>query len=259
LVLPVATAQDAAMISRLFALFLLVPIAALAPPGAARADDSPIVVELFTSQGCSSCPPADKYLTELAKRPDVMALAFHIEYWNYIGWPDPYSKPWATRRQREYIAKLKQRFIYTPEIVVQGTAEAVGSERGTVEALIRAAASKRLPHPDLKLRWREDGSLLVNVGNGPSPQGAPATLWLLGYDHLHTNAVLAGENEGKTAMNPNPVRAFRRLGAWAGWSEELIVSADEAKTLGDDCAVVILQLDGNGPILTAADIDMPGS
>ncbi len=247
------------MMSRLLALFLLVPVVALTAPGNARAGESPIVVELFTSQGCSSCPPADKYLAELAKRPDVIALAFHIEYWNYIGWSDPYSKPWATRRQREYIAKLKQRFIYTPEMVVQGAAEAVGSERGTVEDLIRAAAAKRLPHPDLQLRWREDGALIVDVGNGQSPAGMPATLWLVGYDHLHKNAVLAGENEGTTAINPNPVRAFKRLGAWAGWSEELVVPVDEAKSLGDDCAVVIVQLDGSGPILTAAEIDMPGS
>src|SRR5579871_4613367 len=90
---PARAAQDAMMFPRLSALFLLVPVAALAQPGAARAEEhqsSPVVVELFTSQGCSSCPPADKYLGELAKRPDVMALAFHIEYWNYIGWPDPY-------------------------------------------------------------------------------------------------------------------------------------------------------------------------
>ena len=245
--------------ARLFAFILLVPIAALALPGIARADEPPIVVELFTSQGCSSCPPADKYLGELAKRPDVMALAFHIEYWNYIGWPDPYSKPWATRRQRDYSAKLKQRFVFTPEIVVQGAAEGVGSERETIEALIRAAEAKPLPHPDLKLRWREDGALIVDVGDGPSPVGTPATVWLLGYDHMHTTQILAGENEGKTAWDHHPVRSFRRLGGWAGWSEELIVAPDEAKTLGDDCAVVLVQLDGTGPILIAAELDMPGN
>src|SRR5215469_3910472 len=134
------------MILRLFGLLLLIPVAAAAAPSdTVRADEPPIVVELFTSQGCSSCPPADKYLGELAKRPDVMALAFHVEYWNYIGWADPYSKPWATRRQHDYSAKLKQRFVYTPEMVVQGAAEGVGSERDTIEALIRAAAEKRLP------------------------------------------------------------------------------------------------------------------
>jgi hypothetical protein len=241
------------MMPRFFALVLILPIIS----GAARADDAPIVVELFTSQGCSSCPPADKFLGELAKRPDILALAFHVEYWNYIGWADPYSKPWATRRQREYSANLKQRFVYTPEMVIQGAAEGVGSERETIEALIRAAAEKHMPHPDLTLRWRSDGALLADLGNGKSPHDAPATVWLIGYDRLHTNPVLAGENEGKVAWDHHPVRSFRRLGSWAGWSEQLIVPAEEAKRLGDYRAAVLLQLDGTGPILTAASIDLP--
>ncbi len=241
------------MIPRFFALLLIVPMMA----GAARADNAPVVVELFTSQGCSSCPPADKYLGELAKRPDILALAFHVEYWNYIGWADPYSKPWATRRQREYSARLKQRYVYTPEMVVQGAAEGVGSERETVEAMIRAAEAKHLPHPDLKLHWRDDGALLADLGDGRSPEGAPATVWLVGYDGLRTNPVLAGENEGKIAWDHHPVRSFRRLGSWAGWSERLVVPPDEAKALGDYGVAVLLQLDGTGPILTAASIDLP--
>jgi hypothetical protein len=228
-----------------------------AAPLRARADDGPIVVELFTSQGCSSCPPADRYLGELAKRPDLLALAYHIEYWNYIGWTDAYSKPWATRRQRDYQAALKLRYVYTPEMVIQGASEGVGSERTVIEPLIRAAEAKRPPHPDLKLRWREDGALLADIGDGPSPKGEPATLWLVGYDNMHTMSVTAGENEGKTAWDHHPVRSFRRLGSWAGWSEQLVVPPEEAKGLGDAGAAVLLQLDGNGPILTAASIQMP--
>src|SRR5579863_7436988 len=136
------------MFPRLFASLLLVPVAALARPGAARAEEhqsSPVVVELFTSQGCSSCPPADKYLGELAKRPDVMALAFHVEYWNYIGWTDSYSKPWATQRQRDYEAAMKLRYVYTPEMVIQGASEGVGSEPMAIEPMIRAAEAKQPP------------------------------------------------------------------------------------------------------------------
>ncbi len=238
---------------RLFALLLLVPAWA----GAACADDSPIVVELFTSQGCSSCPPADKYLGELAKRPDILALAFHVEYWNYIGWTDPYSKPWATRRQRDYSTRLKQRYVYTPEMVVQGGAEGVGSERETIEALIRTAAAQRAAHPALNLHWREDGALLADFGDGKSPPGEPATVWLVGYDRMHTTPVLAGENEGRTAWDHHPVRSFRRLGSWAGWSEQLIVPPDEVKNLSDYGAAVLLQADGTGAILTAASIELP--
>jgi hypothetical protein len=224
----------------------------------ARADNSPVVVELFTSQGCSSCPPADKYLGELAKRPDLLALAFHVEYWNYIGWTDAYSKPWATQRQRDYEAALKLRYVYTPQMVIEGAAEGVGSEPPAIAPLIRAAEANRAPHPDLTLRWRDDGALVADIGEGKSPSGQPATLWLVGYDNLHTMAVTAGENQGKTAWDHHPVRSFRRLGSWAGWSEELIVPAEEAQHLSDYAAAVLLQENGTGPILTAASIQLPG-
>lgn len=236
-------------------LLLLGALVAAVP---ARADDSPVVVELFTSQGCSSCPPADKYLGELAKRSDLLALAFHVEYWNYIGWTDAYSKPWATQRQRGYEADLKLRYVYTPQMVIEGASEGVGSEPATIEPLIRAAEANRAPHPALTLRWRNDGALLADVGDGPSPPGAPATLWLVGYDNMHTMAVTAGENQGKTAWDHHPVRSFRRLGSWAGWSEELIVPPEEAKNLSDYGAAVLLQENGTGPILTAASIQLPG-
>jgi len=241
------------MIVRFFIGLLLLPIIA----SGAYADEPPVVVELFTSQGCSSCPPADKFLGELAKRPELLVLAFHVEYWNYIGWTDPYSKPWATRRQRDYSTRLKQRFIYTPEMVVQGSAEGIGSERDTIEALIRTAAENRPPHPDLKLHWRDDGALLVDLGDGRSPSGQPATVWLVGFDRMHTTQVMAGENEGKTAWDHRPVRSFRRLGGWAGYSEELVVPPDEAKNLGDYGAAIIVQQDGTGPILTAASATLP--
>src|SRR6185437_8059545 len=110
----------------------------------------------------------------------------------------------------------------------------------------------------LTLHWRDDGALVADVGDGPSPPGQPATLWLVGYDKMRTMAVTAGENEGRTAWDHRAVRSFRRLGAWAGWSEQLVVPADEAKNLGDYGIAVLLQLDGSGPILTAANIQMPG-
>ena len=225
-------------------------------PGLASAGAQPtVVVELFTSQGCSSCPPADAYLGELAKRPDLLAVAFHVEYWNYIGWVDPFAKPWATRRQHDYMSTLHTRYIFTPEIVVNGASEGIGSERDAIEPLIHAASAVSAPHPDLTLLWREDGALIVDVGAGQSPPDEPAVLWLLGYDGLHETKVLRGENEGRTLADHHAVRSFRKLGAWLGWSEELIVPADEAKTLGDSGIAVLLQAAGSGPIITAAQID----
>ncbi|MGH6995756.1 MAG: DUF1223 domain-containing protein [Stellaceae bacterium] len=218
------------------------------------AHPAPVVVELFTSQGCSSCRPADAYFGELAKRSDVIALGFHVDYWNYIGWNDPFAKPWATARQRQYQDDLKTRFVYTPQIVVDGAAEAVGSDDEKCDALIDAAKTKAEPRPTLALHWRADGALAVDVGSGESPAGQPATLWLIGYDSTHTTQVLRGENEGLTITDFHPVRSYSQLGKWAGWSAEFIVPAAKAKTLGDGGIAVLLQERGTGPILTAAEI-----
>ena len=110
--------------------------AMLLPTAASVAEPAPVVVELFTSQGCSRCPPADAYLAELARRPDIVALSFHVDYWNYVGWRDPFSSTRWSKRQRDYGASLNRRFVYTPQIVVDGRDESIGSRRPRVEALI---------------------------------------------------------------------------------------------------------------------------
>jgi hypothetical protein len=233
---------------------LLVVLAMLAVPAAlARAEERPpIVVELFTSQGCNSCPPADAYLGELARRPGILAFAFHVDYWNYIGWTDPFGRPWSSTRQRGYQKSLNERFVYTPQIVVNGAAQGIGSERDTIEGLLRAAtAVPPRPHPELTLHRRPDGALIVDVGAGQSPPQAPADIWLIGFDRMHNTQVLRGENEGQTLTDYHPVRAYRRIGAWPGWALELVVPASETEALGDEVAVLV-QTAGLGPILTAS-------
>ena len=238
------------------AVLLASPVIAAEPsaPATTAARHMPVVVELFTSQGCSSCVAADAYFAELAKRPDVIALAFHVDYWNYIGWTDPFAKPWASARQRDYRESLKTRFVYTPQMVVDGTAQTVGSDEAECDALIRAAAAKIATGPLLDLQWRADGALIVDVGAGPSPPGEPATLWLIGYDTEHTTHVLRGENQGRTIADYHPVRSYQRLGKWAGWSAEFIVPAAKVKTLGNGGIAVLLQDNSTGPILSAAQI-----
>src|SRR5487761_450535 len=162
-------------------LFPLIVSLALSAPlaGSTRAAESapspapsaPVVVELFTSQGCSSCVAADAYFGELVKRSDVIALAFHVDYWNYIGWTDPFAKPWASARQHDYRESLKTRFVYTPQIVVNGVAQVVGSDESKCDSLIDAAQAKPKNGPNLSLHWREDGALAVDVGAGASPPG----------------------------------------------------------------------------------------
>ncbi|HXQ50346.1 MAG TPA: DUF1223 domain-containing protein [Stellaceae bacterium] len=223
---------------------------------AAAEEQRPVVVELFTSQGCNSCPPADAFLGELANRPELLTLAFHVDYWNYIGWTDPFARPWATTRQRAYQQSLRERFVYTPQMVVNGAAQGIGSERETIETLIHAAKDEAKPphRPDVALRWREDGALLVEVGAGDSPPRSPADIWLVGFDRPHRTQVLRGENEGQTITDYNVVRSYRRIGAWPGWSLELVVPADQIAAPGDGGVAVLVQTAGVGPVLAATTI-----
>ena len=231
---------------------VLAALLALAAPACAD-ERPPIVVELFTSQGCNSCPPADAYLGDLTQRPGLLTLAFHVDYWNYIGWDDPFARPWSAARQKGYQKSLNERFVYTPQIVVNGEAQGIGSERATIEALLRAAAAASpRAHPAVTLRRRQDGALIVDVGAGDSPPRAPADIWLVGFDRMHHTRVLRGENEGQTLTDYHPVRFYRRIGAWPGWSLELVVPAADAVALGSGEVAVLIQTAGLGPILTAS-------
>lgn len=235
--------------------FLSAGLLVLALTGSAAAEvQPPVVVELFTSQGCSSCPPADAYLGELAQRPGVLALAFHIDYWNYIGWTDPFARPWASARQRGYMESLHLPYVYTPQIVVEGAAQAIGSERATIETMIRAAAQARLPAPVLSLARGGDGALTVTVGAGHAP-AAGTTLWLVGYDPRHATEVLHGENRGRKLIDYNAVRTLRRIGAWTGAPLTLTLPATPGEK--SSAMAVLLQENATGPILTAATLPGP--
>jgi hypothetical protein len=239
------------MVRRSLAVLTLI----LMPLPAPAQDRSPVVVELYTSQGCNSCPPADAYFGELTRRPDLLTLAFHVDYWNYIGWTDPFARPWATARQKAYQMSLNERYVYTPQMVVNGAAQGIGSERDTIERLIRAAVAARgAEGPELALRWRQDGALLVEVGAGDSPPRAPADIWLVGFDGKHQTEVTQGENEGQTITDYHPVKTYRRIGGWPGWSLELVVPADEAKAAGDGGIAVLVQAAEVGPLFAAATI-----
>src|SRR5271167_1683708 len=148
--------------TKIFALFLSLGLAVTSGP--ARADERPIVVELFTSEGCSSCPPADALLAELAGRPDVLALSFHVDYWDRLGWKDPFSSPDATRRQHGYADLLGLATVYTPQMVVDGRWQAVGSDRSEVE---RALGSARRSRDGVPVALAVDhGRARITLGQG---------------------------------------------------------------------------------------------
>jgi hypothetical protein len=240
----------------LFLAVLVTALAPLAPAGVDAAETPPVVVELYTAQGCRNCPPADAYFAELARRDDVLALGFHVDYWNYIGWADPLAFKAATERQRAYRRRLHLPYIYTPEIIVGGSAEGVGSERHAIDGLIADAKAHQPPHPALHLARRGDGALVVEVGALTSAQ-EPATLWLVGYGKPRTTSVPEGENAGKLLTDYQPVHAVESIGTWSGKAMETVVSAAQCDAAGDGGLAVLLQSGGDGPILTAARLETP--
>jgi len=218
----------------------------------AAEDADPIVVELFTSQGCSSCPPADKFLGDLAKQPGILALSFHVDYWDYIGWKDPFASHQATLRQRKYAQAFDIAYVYTPQMIVQGSVQGVGSDRSDIESEIARLRQKRPVHPSLAVERRGDGSLAVEVGAGEALK--PATVWLVCYDRHHETEVPRGENAGATLTDYHVVRHFEAIGTWKGEVIELTVPPDEvAEYLGspNGAIAVLVQSAGTGPILAA--------
>src|SRR5262245_52022110 len=200
--------------SRLIAAFglaaALIPAAALMPAGALAAD-RPVVVELFTSQGCSSCPPANAYLNEMARdRRDVLPLAFHVTYWDRLGWKDPFSLEAATARQDRYGHRFGDG-SYTPEIVVDGASSHVGSDRAGVGPAIEQG--RRKTETAAAISVSKDGGELVIEGGGGRRSGK---VLLIGFDHDHQTAIRRGENGGRTLAESNVVRSIRAIGDWQG-------------------------------------------
>jgi hypothetical protein len=240
-----------AMITRRLLLTASAALAGAAAAGqrATAAEKRPIVVELFTSQGCSSCPPADAFLGELAKRSDLLPLAFHVDYWDYIGWPDRFADRAWTARQRAYRQALGLRSIYTPQMVVDGRIDVVGSYRAHVERAISTAREKS-SGTRLSLSRAADGGLNIEIA-GNSGAAGEAELLLVTYDRRQETAVQRGENAGKKLVEYNIVRALSRVGAWRGGTDVHKVAAAALPDVGDQC-VVLLQSPGPGPILAAA-------
>jgi hypothetical protein len=188
----------------------------------------PVVVELFTSQGCSSCPPADALLNELASRPDVIALGFHVDYWDSLGWKDPLSAPGSTQRQRDYARLLNLPTIYTPQMVIDGHLQLVGSDRTAVLAGIERTAT---PVAATVTFAPSQGDVEIGPGAGTGK------VLLVRFQHHRDTAVENGENAGLHARDANGVTALTELGDWHG--EALHFAIDPP--LADEGIAVLVQ------------------
>lgn len=238
-----------------FALLPLVLLAAgLFSASAVRAADgvdAPVVVELFTSQGCSSCPAADAYLGELAERKDVIALSEHVDYWNYIGWVDRFASEQTTQRQKAYMHTLGAAYVYTPQMVINGGSHVVGSDRVAVAQAIEAAGEKPGPHLAVSMTTEANGGLHLSIPAGAVSE--PASILLVAFDRQHETEVTAGENNGRSIINYRVVRGFAEIGRYEGKATSIVLGPDnmpKSMPAAEGCAV-LLQSEGSGAIIGA--------
>jgi hypothetical protein len=230
------------------------PLVAASPKPVAQGN---AVIELFTSQGCSSCPPADKLLTELAKRPGVIALSYSVDYWNYLGWHDTLSSPANSERQREYAQTRGDGRVYTPQVVVDGLTHVNGADETAIDKAI-TAASVRLADVEVPISMHAEGDSLV-IGLGAAPANShtrAATVWLAIAKEQETVSVTRGENRGRTLSYHHPVRELSPVGMWKGEAMTLRLPLKDLKTMGGDCLVALLQVENAGPILGAAEYEV---
>lgn len=207
-----------------------------------------VVVELYTSQGCSSCPPADAFLGELAKDPDVIALALHVDYWDYIGWTDQFASPQFTERQKAYARAEGHRTIYTPQIIVGGVERIEGADAARVAEDV---ARHKQTVPAVALQVARQGKDVVIKADPSAGAVFPLKVQLVRYRPQETVAIEYGENAGQVVDYHNIVTEWTVLGLWTGQAPlDLTVPAPEGDPL-----VVILQGEGPGPIAAAAEVE----
>lgn len=218
---------------------------ALAGMAAAQETSAPVVVELYTSQGCSSCPPADEIMAQLAKDPRVIALALHVDYWDYLGWKDKFADPKFTARQKAYAKAIRDRMVYTPQMIVQGQDRVVGSRADEVEAAIRQHLG-RVSAVRMVAERGEGGRLTIRAEADPPP-GKTLRVQLVRFRPAQEVAIKRGENSGRKVTYHNIVTSWQVLGDWTGEAPLLM----EAEAGGNEPAVVIIQSEGPGEILAA--------
>jgi len=234
---------------------LLAGVAALHSGAAAQTTSAKVVLELFTSQGCSSCPPADALLESYTRRDDVIALSVPVDYWDRLGWRDTFASRQHTNRQQEYASARGDGQVYTPQVVVSGRTHVVGSSRpGIDDAIVATKTALRDSQVPLSIHFDGD-TLVVQVGGALAGAAIPhARLLLAAVQDAGTVSIRRGENANRTVTYHNIVRSLRTIGAWTGAPSTLRVTKNEFSVAGTQFLVVLLQNGTGGPILNAAQI-----
>jgi hypothetical protein len=225
-----------------------------APAFAAESFVPRAVVELYTSQGCNSCPPADQVLHDMAdQHDDLLLLSYHVDYWNYLGWEDPFSDARYSERQRDYANRMRERYVYTPQVIINGDHVVRATARQQIEAATTTSPDLR-DLADIHLSTIDraqpaEGTISLH-GVGKPGAGQVSQIWLVGFDREHQRDVLSGENAGKRLVNANVVREMVSLGQWDGTGQQKIPFAMTAAY--DGGLAVLVQNGRGGPISGAA-------
>jgi hypothetical protein len=238
---------------------LLLGVVALHTGAAAQTTSANVVLELFTSQGCSSCPPADALLASYVKRDDVIALSVAVDYWDRLGWKDTFASREHTNRQRDYARARGDGQVYTPQVVINGKFHVVGSSRSAIDgAIAMAKTAPRESQVPLRVHF-EHNALIVQVGGAPAGAAiSTARLLLAVVQDAGTVSIRRGENANRIVTYYNIVRGLKTIGAWAGTPSTLRVSKSEFSVAGTQSLVVLLQNGIGGPIMNAAQIRIAG-
>jgi hypothetical protein len=228
--------------------------AAVAFASSASAGEKRAVIELFTSQGCSSCPSADRLLGELSRDRSLVALSLSVEYWDYLGWKDTLALAGHAMRQRGYAKSRGDRQVYTPQAVVNGVAHTVGSDRAAIERAIGQSTAK--PGTMSVPVTVADAGGRITVTLPDSSSGARGEVWLCGVKKAIAVQIERGENRGRKVTYHNVVRDWHKLGEWTGQSRSWTVSRSDFKAGVDEAAVIVQERSNGHPgrVLGAANI-----
>ena len=211
------------------------------------------VLELFTSQGCSSCPPADRILQTYSTSKDIMALSLPVDYWDYIGWKDTLASPKNAQRQRSYISKFRDGPMYTPQIVVNGRAEALGSSKRQIENAILDTSKGFEKHRIPVHSWHNNTAIVIRIGAAPADRPVKeATIWLTQIQKTANVEIKAGENRGKSLTYKNVVREMTPVGTWNGKAMTIRLSRKAVLFPETDDGAILVQEATHGPIIGAA-------
>jgi hypothetical protein len=217
-----------------------------------EAGERPVLVELYTSQGCSSCPPADASLARLARRDDVVALSLHVDYWDYLGWRDTFGQRQFAERQHGYREAWGKRVVYTPQMIVQGKRDVSGLRAGAIEDAVRGEQGAA---PVVQIRIEPHDGMLMCVIE-PVAGKVSGTIWIAKYNLASTVAIERGENAGRSITYHNVVTSLNRFGDWTGSDpDEYPMPMPDP---GEGVAVWLQEGD-SGPVLAVAKSEKPAN